>query len=53
MKKNYPGVYEAEQERKKAHTVIDEAPDFIGGAPNYDKFPGWTPEQVMVWFNID
>ena len=31
---------------------LDE-PDFIGGAPNYAKFKGWTPEEVLSWLNID
>lgn len=31
---------------------LDE-PDFIGGAPNYDKFPGWDPERVLSWLNVD
>jgi hypothetical protein len=26
---------------------------FINGAPNYDKFNGWEPEEVLVWLNID
>ena len=47
----YPGVSEAEAEKSKAR--IEEAPDFIGGAPNYDKFTGWECEQVLVWLNID
>ena len=50
-KKLYPGIVEAERER--LHTVEDEEPDFIGDAPNYEKFQNWTPEQVMVWLNID
>lgn len=52
-KPSYPAVYEAELERSKKHSVEDEEPDFICGAPNYDKFPDWTPEQVMAWLNID
>ena len=51
MKKHeYPGIDEAERERIYAE---DEEPDFIGGAPNYDKFEGWTAEEVLVWLNID
>lgn len=35
-------------------TVTEETePDFVGNAPNYDKFKGWTPEEVLVWLNID
>jgi len=49
----YPGVEEAELERCRSEQCEDEEPDFIGGAPNYDKFEGWTPEQVLVWLNID
>lgn len=52
MVSKYPGIAEAEQERAKPHTV-EEEPDCIGGAPNYDKFQNWTPEQVMAWLNID
>lgn len=51
-KKRYPGIEEAEQERSKSHPA-DEEPDFIGSAPNYGKFEGWTPEEVLVWLNID
>ena len=51
MKKHkYPGIDEAEREFIQ---VEDEEPDFICGAPNYDKFPGWTPEEVLVFLNID
>lgn len=54
MKKNYPGIDEAECIHSEQNQPIDdEEPDFIGGAPNYDKFEGWTPEQVLVWLNID
>ena len=28
-------------------------PDFVSGAPNYAKFKGWTPEEVLSWLNID
>lgn len=31
---------------------LDE-PDFVGGAPNYDKFAGWEPERVLAWLNVD
>lgn len=48
----YPGIKEAEAERSN-HPKEEEAPDFICGAPNYDKFEGWTPEEVLVWLNID
>ena len=49
----YPGTEKAEQERTAHSLVEDEEPDFVGGAPNYDKFKGWTPEEVLVWLNID
>lgn len=48
----YPGCREAERERKR-RSIRAEEPDFIGNAPNYDKFEGWTAEQVLVWLNID
>ena len=54
MAKKYPGTEEAERIRAEQNiSVDDEEPDFIGGAPNYDKFAGWSPEQVLVWLNID
>lgn len=49
----YPGISETEAERSKRHYVTDDQPDFIAGAPNYDKFPGWDTEEVLVWLNID
>ena len=51
----YPGTKDAEKERSayKRKSVKDEKPDFIGNAPNYDKFTGWTAEKVFVWLNID
>jgi len=49
----YPGTREAERERGRKKAIDETAPDFIGGAPNYDKFEGYTPEQVLVWLNID
>lgn len=51
-KKKYPGIEEAERERN-THCDTSDEPDFIADAPNYDKFDGWTPEQVLVWLNID
>ena len=47
----YPGLREAEKQRSAA--TANEKPDFIGSAPNYGKFEGWTPEEVLVWLNID
>lgn len=52
-RKQYPGENEAKRERAKHQQPEDEAPDFIGNAPNYDAFPGWSPEEVLVWLNID
>ena len=44
-KPKYPGTREAEQERTAAtRRAKSEEPDFIGNAPNYDKFEGWSPE---------
>lgn len=51
-KLKYPGIKEAERERSKKH-YIPEEPDFIAGAPNYEKFKNWKPEKIMVWLNID
>ena len=54
MKKLYPGIEEVELERcKSSEREEEEEPDFISGAPNYDKFEGWPPEKVLVWLNID
>lgn len=53
MKKSYPGIAEAEQERSRKPRIEDEEPDFIAGAPNYDKFPNMTPIEVLAWLNID
>lgn len=54
-KARYPGLHEAEQERHRAgrRTPEDSAPDWIAGAPNYDKYPNHTPEEVLVMLNID
>lgn len=49
----YPGIDDAERERAAHMTVEDEEPDFIAGAPNYDKFKGMTPEEILVMLNID
>jgi len=51
--KLYPGCKEAEAEKRKAKAEMTEEPDMIGNAPNYDKFKGWTVEQVLTWLNID
>lgn len=54
-RKMYPGIKEAEEERTKSveRKKLEEEPDFIGGAPNYDKFKGVPPEQVLALLNID
>lgn len=52
-KPKYPGSDEAEQQRRPASNKRKEAPDWVGNAPNYDKFVGWTPEEVLVFLNID
>jgi len=52
-KTKYPGLYEAEQEHKSSCIRKDEEPDWIAGAPNYDKYPGFTAEEILVMFNID
>jgi hypothetical protein len=53
MKKLYPGIFEAEAERNKRATPNDDEPDFLAGEPNYDKFPGWDPIEILAWLNID
>ena len=54
-KNRYPGIEEAEQERSawEKNYEAEEDPDFIGLAPNYNKFLGWKPEEVLVYLNID
>ena len=51
----YPGVddVEAEKDRIAERSKLDIEPDFVCGAPNYEKFKGFTPEQVLVWLNVD
>jgi len=50
----YPGIEEAEKEKNRLYNKAkEEEPDFIGNAPNYDKFSGWTCERVLCWLNID
>ena len=55
MRKRYPGIREAEEERKRAaeRNKPEEEPDFIAGAPNYEKFIGMSAEEVLVYLNID
>ena len=53
-KPRYPGMDEAEKQRGyRPPAEPDEEPDFIAGAPNYDKFGGWPPEKVLAFLNID
>lgn len=56
-KQLYPGVQDVEAEKDRSaearYSQKDHQPDFIGGAPNYVKFEGWTPEEVLSWLNID
>lgn len=49
----YPGVEAVEAEKNRQAKERNADPDFIGNAPNYDKFEGWSPEEVLVWLNID
>ena len=49
----YPGIEQAEKEKSKVKPFDDSKPDFIGTAPNYDKFKSWDPEKVLVFLNID
>ena len=53
MAKKYPCTKEAEQQRASSRGIKDEEPDFIAGAPNYDKFTGWTVEEILVYLNVD
>ena len=55
MKKElYPGTAEVEREKNRImKRPRSEEPDFVNGAPNYDKFEGWDVERVLVWLNID
>lgn len=52
-RKSYPGCREAEEQRRSKPAPEDEEPDFIAGAPNYEKFGGWSAEEVLAWLNID
>ena len=52
-KRLYPGLDEAEKQRGRKSAEFSEEPDFIGNAPNYDKFEGWEVERVLAWLNID
>lgn len=54
-KHKYPGTDEVEKYRRLASKVEaeDEEPDWIAGAPNFKKYSHMTPEEVLVFFNID
>lgn len=55
-RKLYPGLKEAEEQREARPSLCippSEAPDFIGTAPNYDKYKGWPPDKVLAFLNID
>ena len=47
----YPGLREAERQRS-AITAKEEF-DGRGGAQNYGKGEGWTPEEALVWLKMD
>lgn len=53
----YPGTAAAEREKTRAAAracyTAEEAPDFIGGKPNYEKYRGISPERVLAFLNID
>ena len=44
--------YPMGHEEISSRVVLDE-PDSFGPVPNYDKFKGWKPEEVLVWMNVD
>lgn len=60
-KKMYPGLAEAEEERRRSsfrpsRHQQDEEPDWTpAGYPNYEKFEkyGWDCEKILVHLNID
>lgn len=52
----YPNAEEVRMGKYTRTTAVtDEEPDFIGNAPNYEKFEkrGWDTEKILVWLNID
>ena len=53
MKPKYPGVEEAEKQRYVTSVEIEEDPDWKAGAPNYEKWPSKSPEEVLAWLNVD
>lgn len=46
-------INEITEEEYIERRAEEEEPDWIDGAPNYDKYPGLTTEQVLVMYNID
>ena len=56
-KELYPGAEDVKKEKEAAIVRFlsesEELPDFIGGKPNYAKFRGWEPEDVLRYLNID
>lgn len=56
-KKQYPGM-DVLAPIKTSDTlgtkpVEEEQPDWVGGAPNYDKYKGVSPERILAMYNID
>lgn len=55
----YPGTVQAEKEKSASALrnkyAPENAPDFIGGKPNYSKFDAlhMPPEKVLAYLNID
>ena len=49
----YPNAEDVRKGKYTRAVVADEEPDFIGGAPNWDKFEAWDIDEILVWLNID
>lgn len=49
----YPGVKQAEEQKGKRTIQQSDIPLMFGTIPNYDAFPGWDCEKVLVFLNID
>jgi len=53
-RKRYPGTDDSfRDDIYRRSRYDDEEPDFINGAPNWDKFEAWDVDEVLVWLNID
>ena len=56
-KELYPCVLQVEEMKNCLYRTekrgIEEDPDFIGNAPNYDKYKAWSIEKTLAWLNID